>query len=221
MFWPKAPRVNSISEAERPKRSRVAPSEAIPTFLPYPRPEAGSDQALQGRTSMSGARGRFYSSRDFFPGLSCLVLCWYSENTFIDRDWDFIFRVIQWSSAEILLQSGYKQSPTHNHTVWLSSPLSPEFNFPALCSVRSGHCCFLRGPSVQGWQGWLPVHGWVMIIFLPPSAGHQPIRGCYQLSLTNQRPALPLLISLFCPHQSSYWWGITRTIIMLEPGQEN
>lgn len=106
-------------------------------------------------------------------------------------------------------------------TVWLSSPLSPEFNFPALCSVRSGHCCFLRGPSVQGWQGWLPVHGWVMIIFLPPSAGHQPIRGCYQLSLTNQRPALPLLISLFCPHQSSYWWGITRTIIMLEPGQEN
>ncbi len=122
MFLSKASRVNSISEAERPKRSRVAPSEAIPTFLPYPRPEAGSDQALQGRS-----QGKvFIHPEFFFPGPSCLVLCWYSENTFIDRDWDFIFWVIQWSSAEILLQSGYKQSPTHNQKVYCLEILSSQ-----------------------------------------------------------------------------------------------
>ena len=202
------------------RRGPRGPGWRPPRPSPPSSPTPGPRRALTRRCKVGPGEG-FIHPEFFFPGLSCLVLCWYSENTFIDRDWDFIFWVIQWSSAEILLQSGYKQSPTHNHTVWLSSPLSPEFNFPALCSVRSGHCCFLRGPSVQGWQGWLPVHGWVMIIFLPPSAGHQPIRGCYQLSLTNQMPALPLLISLFCPHQSSYWWGITRTIIMLKPGQEN
>ena len=54
--------MNSISEAERPKRSRVAPSEAIPTFLPYPRPEAGSDQALQGRS-----QGKVFIHLEFFP----------------------------------------------------------------------------------------------------------------------------------------------------------
>ena len=210
--------MNSISEAERPKRSRVAPSEAIPTFLPYPRPEAGSDQALQGRS-----QGKVFIHPEFF---SQAQVAWYCADT---------ARILLLTEIEILFSEWFSEAaqrfycnPDINKvqhtikkcTVWKSSPLSPEFNFPALC-VRSGHCCFLRGPSVQGWQGWLPVHGWVMIIFLPPSAGHQPIRGCYQLSLTNQRTVLPRLISLFCPHQSSYWWGITRTIIMLEPGQEN
>ena len=76
-------------------------------------------------------------------------------------------------------------------------------------------------PSVQGWQGWLPVHGWVMIIFLPLSERHQPIRVWYRLGLTNQRPVWPRLISLFCPHQSYHWWAFARTIIMPGSGQEN
>lgn len=185
-------------------------------------PTPGRRRALTRRYKV-GARGRFLFIQSFF---SQAQVAWYCADT---------AKILLLTEIEILFSEWFSEAaqrfycnPDINKvqhtikkcTVWKSSPLSPEFNFPALC-VRSGHCCFLRGPSVQGWQGWLPVHGWVMIIFLPPSAGHQPIRGCYQLSLTNQRTVLPRLISLFCPHQSSYWWGITRTIIMLEPGQEN
>ena len=74
MFYSKTSRVNSISPAERPKRSRVAPSEAIPTFLPFPRPETGSSQELQGKTNLSDAS--FYSSSGLFPRpeLPCVVL---------------------------------------------------------------------------------------------------------------------------------------------------
>ena len=124
MFYPKASRVNSISEAERPKRSRVSPSEAIPTFLPFPRPGTASGQEPQGRITWSRDRNQkegFIHPEVYIPRL---VLCWYSENAFIDRDWDFIFWVIRWSRAEILLPSRYKHSPAHNQMCTASGMFS-------------------------------------------------------------------------------------------------
>ena len=130
-FTPKTSRVNSISPAERPKRSRVAPSEAIPTFLPFPRPETGSSQELQGKTNLSDAS--FYSSSvQWFISQAWVALCCAdTAKMFLLTEIEILFS--EWSSEA---EQRFYCSPDINKaqhtikecTVW--DILSPEFNFP-------------------------------------------------------------------------------------------
>ena len=197
--------MNSIREAERPKRSRVSPSEAIPTFLPFPRPEPG--QEIQGRTDVKSQESYIHPGGDYFSGLGCLY-CADPAKMFLLTEIEILFS--EWSNKAGQRFYGSPDINIVQHTIKLWTVwdiLGSEFNFPLCPRVRSGHCCFLCRPQCPGLAGLAacPWRGddYFLATIISPSANQRLL----STQSDQSEVSIASLNITFCPHQSSHWWG--------------
>ena len=202
--------MNSISEAERPKRSRVAPSEAIPTFLPFPRPQTQQAQELQGKTNLSK---EFLFIQRFISQPWVALCCADTAKMFLLTEIEILFS--EWSSEA---EQRFYCSPDINKaqhtirewTVW--DILSPEFN------LRCKKWTLLLPPpppvSGVGKVGCLSMAGWWLFSCHHQNAISQseaaispvwPIRGQYSLTF------LPPSVLPLMGHRQDYYYAGART----------